>query len=67
MERLHTAGSVRPEPDSVGAGCLIQIAPQIRILVAVEPVDAPAPARQRYFTAMADGLSKRYQDLLTGS
>lgn len=40
MEGGHTAGSVLPQPGSVGAGCLIQIAPQIRILVAVEPVDA---------------------------
>src|SRR6187549_2558832 len=40
MEGRHSAGSVRPQPGSVGAGCLIQIAPQIRILVAVEPVDA---------------------------
>src|SRR5215210_9046594 len=39
-ERNHRAGSVRAEPVSVGAGRLIQIAPQIRILVAVEPIDA---------------------------
>ena len=40
VERQHLAGSVRIEPGSVGAGRLIQIAPQIRILVAVEPIDA---------------------------
>jgi hypothetical protein len=40
VERDDIAGSVRIEPGSVGAGRLIQIAPQIRILVAVEPIDA---------------------------
>ncbi len=40
MERQHATGPVRTEPGSLGAGCLIQIAPQIRILVAVEPIDA---------------------------
>jgi transposase len=40
MEGDHLTGSLRIEPGSVGAGRLIQIAPQIRILVAVEPIDA---------------------------
>src|SRR5690349_4789793 len=40
VERDDVPGSVRIEPVSVGAGCLIQIAPQIGIMVAVEPVDA---------------------------
>jgi hypothetical protein len=40
MEGDDVPGSVRIEPGSLGAGRLIQIAPQIRILVAVEPIDA---------------------------
>src|SRR5919112_1946321 len=40
MERQHATRPVRTEPGSLGAVCLIQIAPQIRILVAVEPIDA---------------------------
>ena len=40
MEGLHSAGPGRSEPCAVGAGRLIQITPQIRILVAVEPIDA---------------------------
>src|SRR5918996_6190858 len=40
VEGDRFTGSVRIEPGSVGAGRLIQIAPQIRILVAVEPIDA---------------------------
>ena len=35
-----SAGPGRLEPCAVGAGRLIQITPQIRILVAVEPIDA---------------------------
>src|SRR5580700_2173148 len=40
VEGFLRAGSAGPEPCAVGAGRLIQITPQIRILVAVEPVDA---------------------------
>ena len=40
MERPRRAGSGRTEPNALGAGRVIQIAPQIRILVAVEPIDA---------------------------
>src|ERR1039458_3273401 len=38
VERGHGAGSRRTEPVIVGVG-VIQIAPQMRILVAIEPVD----------------------------
>jgi hypothetical protein len=37
---LYSAGLGRSESCAVGAGRLIQIMPQIRILVAVEPIDA---------------------------
>jgi transposase len=40
MERPGSAGSGRTEPSAVGARRLIQITPQIRILVAVESIDA---------------------------
>jgi len=40
MEGLYSAGPGRSESCAVGAGRLIQITPQIRILVAVEPIDA---------------------------
>src|SRR5271157_1832972 len=40
MEGLNSAGPGRSESCAVGAGRLIQITPQIRILVAVEPIDA---------------------------
>src|SRR5579863_6727483 len=40
MEGLYSAGPGRSEPCAVGARRLIQITPQIRILVAVEPIDA---------------------------
>jgi transposase len=40
MERFHNSGPGGSQPYAVGARCLIQIAPQIRILVAVEPIDA---------------------------
>src|SRR5580704_10225965 len=40
MEGLCSAGPGRSESYAVGAGRLIQITPQIRILVAVEPIDA---------------------------
>jgi transposase len=40
MESQHATGPVRTEPGSLGTWRLIQIAPQIRILVAVEPIDA---------------------------
>lgn len=40
MERFHSARPGWPESHAVGARRLIQIAPQIRILVAVEPIDA---------------------------
>jgi hypothetical protein len=39
MERLYSAGLGRSEPCAVGAGRLLQITPQIHILVAVEPID----------------------------
>src|SRR5512140_2014552 len=39
LERIHRARPGRPEPGAVGAGSLIQITPQIRILVAVESID----------------------------
>src|ERR1700734_2333251 len=40
MEGLYSAGPGRSESCAVGAGRLIQITPQIRILVAGEPIDA---------------------------
>src|SRR5215468_10643528 len=40
MERPHRAGLGWSEPNAVGAEHVIQITPQIRILVAVEPIDA---------------------------
>src|SRR5215472_6563694 len=40
MEGSHSTGSGCSEPPAVGAWRLIQITPQIRILVAVEPIDA---------------------------
>src|SRR5215467_4633502 len=40
MERPDCAGLGWSEPNALGAGRLIQITPQIRILVAVEPIDA---------------------------
>lgn len=40
MERRHRAGLGCSESHVVGTGRLIQITPQIRILVAVEPIDA---------------------------
>ncbi len=40
MERLDAAGPGESQPNAVGARRVIQIAPQIRILVAVEPIDA---------------------------
>jgi len=40
MEGFYSAGPGRSESCAVGAGRLIQITPQIRILVAVEPIDA---------------------------
>jgi transposase len=40
MERPRSAGPGWTEPNAVGARRLIQITPQIRILVAVEPIDA---------------------------
>ena len=40
MEGHHSTGPGWSEPDAVGAWRLIQITPQIRILVAVEPIDA---------------------------
>src|ERR1700689_1261534 len=40
MEGFYSAGPGRSEPWAVGAARLIQITPQIRILVAVEPIDA---------------------------
>ena len=40
MEGFHSARPAGAEPCAVGAGRLIQITPQIRILVAVEPIDA---------------------------
>jgi hypothetical protein len=38
--KAHSAGPGWSEPNTVGARRLIQITPQIRILVAVEPIDA---------------------------
>ena len=40
MEGFYSAGPGRSESCAVGPGRLIQITPQIRILVAVEPIDA---------------------------
>src|SRR3982751_5531426 len=40
MEGYHRTGPFRLGSCAVGAGRLIQITPQIRILVAVEPIDA---------------------------
>jgi transposase len=40
MERIHGARPGGREPDAVGAARLIQITPQIRILVAIDPIDA---------------------------
>lgn len=40
MEGIHDARSDQLVSGVVGAGRLIQISPQIRILVAIEPVDA---------------------------
>src|ERR1700749_2283114 len=40
MERPHRAGLDGTEPNAVGARRLIQITPQIRSLVAVEPIEA---------------------------
>src|ERR1022692_1450672 len=39
MERSHSAGSGWSEPYTMGTGRVIQITPQLRILVAVEPID----------------------------
>src|ERR1700759_3030721 len=40
MERLGAAGPGESQPNAVGARRVIQITPQIRVLVAVEPIDA---------------------------
>jgi transposase len=41
LSEKHCGGrSGEPEPDVVGGGILIQITPQVKILVAVEPIDA---------------------------
>jgi transposase len=40
MEGSYSTGSGGSEPPAVGARRLIQITPQIRILVAVDPIDA---------------------------
>src|SRR5271166_1643652 len=40
MEERPCAGPAGSKPDAVGTGRLIQITPQLRILVAIESIDA---------------------------